>query len=86
MAIAFWQKSLATLFGKEIPADEKKSDEKIELPASIFGCWHSQISRPFMAGKTFYRTCLKCGARRNFNPETRKNEGRFYYPPVDKIG
>lgn len=88
MTFTLMQKGLENLIGKEQmeQTNEKIFGEKVGLAASFFGCWHSNITRPFMEGKTFYRTCLKCGARRNFNPETRKNEGQFYYPPVGKIG
>lgn len=52
--------------------------EKIGVLGSWFGCWHTQLSRPF----TDYRTCLQCGARRHFNAETLKTFGAFHYPPT----
>jgi hypothetical protein len=55
---------------------------KLGLMAKLFGCWHNNISRPFTQGKTAYRSCLDCGARKPFNPETLKTYGDFYFPPV----
>ena len=52
--------------------------------AKLFGCSHNNISRPFAQGKTAYRSCLQCGARRQFNPETLETHGSFYLPPVPK--
>ena len=57
---------------------------KMGLVARLFGCWHNDIGRPFVQGKTAYRSCLQCGARRPFNPETLETHGSFYLPPVPK--
>ena len=56
--------------------------QKMGLATKLFGCWHEQVSRPFTAGKTAYRSCLSCGARRQFDPETLRTFGGFYTPPV----
>jgi hypothetical protein len=45
----------------------------------IFGCWHSEMSRPFSGDGLAYRTCLSCGARRQFNTRSWETEGDFYY-------
>ena len=58
--------------------------EKIGLMTSLFGCWHENISRPFTLGKSGYRSCLNCGARTTFDPETLTTGKVFYYPPVVK--
>jgi hypothetical protein len=58
--------------------------QKVGLFAKLFGCWHNNISRPFVQGKTAYRSCLQCGARKQFNPQTLKTYGSFYFPPVVK--
>ena len=58
--------------------------QKMSLVAKLFGCWHNNISRPFIQGKTAYRSCLKCGARKQFNPETLETRGGFYFPPIVK--
>jgi hypothetical protein len=58
--------------------------EKVGLVAKLFGCWHENISRPFVEGNTAYRACLNCGARKPFNPETLQSFGKFYYPPIIK--
>jgi len=58
--------------------------QKVDLITKLFGCWHENISRPFTQGKTAYRSCLHCGARRQFNTETLETHGNFYFPPVIK--
>lgn len=62
--------------------DESVFGEKMGLIAKLLGCWHNNVSRPFIQGKTAYRCCLKCGARRQFNPETLETFGAFYFPPA----
>ena len=57
---------------------------KLGLMTKLFGCWHDNISRPFVQGKTAYRSCLQCGARKQFNPETLETHGNYYFPPVIK--
>ena len=54
---------------------------KIGWMATVFGCWHRKLSRPFTRGKNSYRVCLQCGARKPFNPETMTTARGFYYPP-----
>jgi hypothetical protein len=57
---------------------------KVSLMAKLFGCWHGNMGRPFTNDETAYRSCLNCGARRQFNPETMETHGNFYFPPVVK--
>lgn len=45
----------------------------------LFGCWHSEMSRPFSTDGQTYRVCLACGARRQFNIKSWKTQGDFYY-------
>ncbi|MGI8468819.1 MAG: hypothetical protein ACR2N3_10225 [Pyrinomonadaceae bacterium] len=56
--------------------------KRVGLMAKLFGCWHEDISRPFVQGKIAYRSCLQCGARKQFNPETLETYGSFYFPPI----
>jgi hypothetical protein len=58
--------------------------KKIGILTKIFGCGHPDLSRPFSRGRLGYRTCLRCGARKAFDPETLKTFGAFYYPPISK--
>lgn len=58
--------------------------KKEGFTAKLFGCWHNDLSRPFVQGKTAYRSCLECGARRQFNSETLETHGSFYFPPIIK--
>lgn len=64
--------------------ETKVFGEKVGFFASLFGCWHKNLTRPFTLGKTAYRSCLDCGARKPFNAETLVTERRFYYPPIIK--
>lgn len=57
---------------------------KVGLMTKLFGCRHGNIGRPFTIGETAYRSCLNCGARRQFNPETLETHGNFYFPPITK--
>jgi hypothetical protein len=45
----------------------------------IFGCWHKEMSRPFTDRGQTYRSCLDCGARRQFNLRRWEMQGDFYY-------
>ena len=45
----------------------------------LFGCWHSEMSRPFSSEGQSYRVCLSCGARRQFNIRKWETQGDFYY-------
>jgi hypothetical protein len=45
----------------------------------LFGCRHSEMSRPFSNEGQSYRTCLSCGARRQFNIRSWETQGDFYY-------
>jgi hypothetical protein len=45
----------------------------------LFGCWHTEMSRPFTQDKKTYRACLDCGARRDFDPARWEMVGDYYY-------
>ena len=49
---------------------------------TLFNCWHLQMGRPFSRGTHTYRTCAKCGMRRDFDLITWKMKGRYYCDPV----
>jgi hypothetical protein len=51
----------------------------------IFGCWHRQMSRPFTHGDHTYRTCARCGMRRDFDLQSWKMKGRFYRDQVSRV-
>jgi hypothetical protein len=51
----------------------------------LFGCRHKEMSRPLSIQGQTYRTCLDCGARRQFNVGRWEMQGDFYYgSPSDK--
>ena len=58
--------------------------QKLSLMTKLFGCRHTNMGRPFTQDKTAYRSCLNCGARRQFNPDTMETHGTFYFPSVEK--
>jgi hypothetical protein len=51
----------------------------IEKPLRLLA---RRMSRPFSHEKIAYRSCLKCGVRKQFNSETLETFGAFYLPPV----
>jgi hypothetical protein len=54
---------------------------KIGFFGKVFGCWHKDMGRPFTQGRTSYRVCTECGARRKFDAKSLETTGPFYYPP-----
>lgn len=55
------------------------------LMARVFGCWHTEMSRPFSREGRAYRTCLNCGAQRQFDLGNWEMQGSFhYYKPTTR--
>jgi len=50
------------------------------LVASLFRCWHRRLSWPITRDRQTYRSCLKCGMRRSFDPKAWRTFGPFYSP------
>jgi hypothetical protein len=73
-----------TLVVSNQEVDKRVFGEKVGLLGKFFGCWHEEISRPFSQGQIAYRSCLKCGARKQFDSKTLKTHGAFYFPPILK--
>lgn len=87
MSTVLFQDDIQTIVEKKVKKkdiDRRVFGTKMGIVAKLFGCWHDDISRPFVEGKTAYRACLKCGARKQFDPKTLKTFGGFYYPPLVK--
>jgi hypothetical protein len=55
---------------------------RIGIVATVFGCQHRRLGRPFTTNRESYRSCLQCGARKHFDSENLKTFGSFYYPPI----
>ena len=70
--------------GEKTVVDNNFFGKKVGIFLKLFGCGHPNLSRPFSRGRHGYRTCLRCGARKQFNPETLTTFGGFYYPPIAK--
>lgn len=49
------------------------------LMARVFGCRHAEMSRPFSRDGRAYRSCLNCGAQRQFHLGKWQMTGSFYY-------
>ena len=49
------------------------------LMARVFGCRHAEMSRPFSRDGRAYRSCLNCGAQRQFHLGKWEMTGSFYY-------
>ena len=53
--------------------------------ARLFGCRHSNMSPPFTGGAETYRSCMRCGARRQFNAGRGSMTGPYYYAPLSPL-
>ena len=86
MPIELLAKGFQLIIGKskEVVQNPQISGKEVGFFSQIFGCWHERLTRPFFEGKTAYRSCLKCGARKRFDPQTMKTYGKYYYPSVEK--
>jgi hypothetical protein len=65
------------------PITARVADEKIRKVgffSSLFGCWHPRLTRPISDNNSTYQACVECGARRQYDTETFKPTGSFYYP------
>ena len=62
------------------PHDSSPVSKRIgNLMARVFGCRHADMSRPFSRDGRAYRSCLNCGAQRQFNLGNWQMQGHFYY-------
>jgi hypothetical protein len=86
MAMVLMGNGVRNLRNKFVDSETKSDTElfanKVGLIGKLFGCGHGELSRPFQQGKIGYRSCLKCGAIKQFNLETLETFGGFYYPSV----
>jgi hypothetical protein len=84
MAVSKFQNKFRFLLKrkKKVGVDQGIFGKKLGLAAKFFGCWHQNLSRPFGQGNIAYRSCLNCGARKQFNPVTMETHGSFYFPPA----
>ena len=60
-------------------SSDEKAKPHTSLFTRIFGCHHAYMGRPTTAGRKTYRTCVDCGARRQFNTDTWQMEGPYYF-------
>ena len=67
---------------KETALDERVFGKKLGLAARLLGCRHSRLTRPFGSGGSAYMSCLECGARKHFNPDTLETSRGFYSAPA----
>jgi len=52
----------------------------------LVSCRHRQMGRPFTRDGRTYRSCAKCGTRREFDLETWKMKGRYHPEAVGRVG
>lgn len=67
---------------KQRALDPDVFGKRFGVVLSLFGCRHGNLSRPFGHGEMTYRSCLDCGARTPFDPDTLVTQGKFYRSPV----
>lgn len=65
--------------------DTQVFGRKLGLVNRLFGCSHKDMGRPFVEKGVNYRSCVNCGARRQFNPDTFETFGNFYCPPASRL-
>lgn len=65
--------------------DARAFGKKLGLLSKIIGCPHKDIGRPFGEGRSAYRSCVSCGARKHFNTETLETGSHFYSAPVVQL-
>ena len=66
-----------------VPVERRGPNEKIKkvgFLSTLFGCWHPRLTRPITDRTSTYQSCVKCGARREFDTEAYEHKGSFYYP------
>jgi hypothetical protein len=71
------QLSIATANAGQI--NSSLSERIGDWVARVFGCWHTELSRPFSHQGQAYIVCMSCGAQRRFNLGNWKMQGHFYY-------
>ena len=54
--------------------------KRIGILGQLFGCWHKDLGRPFTSKNGSYRACTDCGARTEFDTQSFKTLGKFYFP------
>lgn len=75
------QTNTGNLLESQAQVDMQVFGEKVGILVRLFGCGHRNLSRPFSHKTTAYRTCLQCGARKQFDTRTLKTFGGFYNSP-----
>jgi hypothetical protein len=52
----------------------------------LFGCWHTEMGRPFTHRGVTARVCTDCGARRRFDTAKWEMVGAYYYDTATAAG
>lgn len=69
------------LADNSVRREAEPAGRKIGFIASLFGCWHKRLTRPFTTDKNTYMACIECGARKRVDTKNFKVSRAFYYPP-----
>ncbi len=75
----------SNLLESQSQVDRQVFGDKVGIFVRLFGCGHRNLSRPFSHKRVAYRTCLQCGARKQFNTQTLETVGGFYNPPMARV-
>ena len=63
---------------------EKITGSLLYFVQRLIGCHHRQMSLPFTRDGRTYRSCARCGMRREFDLTTWRSKGRYYEAEVSK--
>ena len=78
--VSVMQAGELTIVSRTRPVNVASMGTKIgHWVARVFGCWHTDMSRPFSHHGQAYRVCLNCGAQRHFNLGNWQMKGSLYY-------
>ena len=73
------QAAQLTLVNPTISDVKNSNSNTSDWITRLFGCWHREMSRPFSHQGKAYRSCLHCGAKRQFNLGKWETHGNYYY-------
>jgi len=53
--------------------------------SELFGCQHTEMSRPFSRQGETFRVCITCGAHRQFDEKTWNTVGPYYFKEARRL-
>jgi hypothetical protein len=67
------------IHSRRFPASKNLDELVVRLITRLFGCQHLNMSMPITCGGETHRTCVSCGARRNFDANNWSMYGSYYF-------